>query len=107
VFAPLSRFGILELTRAQYQRPLHEVLYGDEGRESAETVALRALRAIERESASARGRKIVARVARDVADWMDSGTIAWREALNARIGVMWDIEAAPDQAREKIDVRAV
>ncbi len=98
--------GAMLMSRAQYQRPLHEMLMGEDGRKTPETVALEALRALERETAAVRGRKIVARVAREVADWLDSGVIAWRPALEARIGTLWEIEPA-DVARENIDVRAV
>ena len=45
IFAPMSRFGIVELSRAQYMRPLRDVLLDADGRKSVETVALEALRA--------------------------------------------------------------
>ncbi len=106
-FAPMSRFGIVELSRAQYMRPVRDVLLDADGRRSAETVALEALRAIERESAAARGRKVAAALAADVADWLSANHIGWRDALIARIGSHWDIEIAPHAAREKMDVRAV
>jgi Ribonuclease G/E len=111
VFAPMSRFGIIELSRAQYMRPVRDVLLDADGRKSAETVALEALRAIEREVAASRGRKVVAALAPDVADWLAGNHIGWRDALMARIGAHWEIEIAPPNAfgaaREKMDVRAV
>lgn len=107
IFAPMSRFGVVELSRAQYTRPVRDVLLDADGRKSAETVALEALRAIERETAASGGRKVVASLAQDVADWLAANHIAWREALAGRVGVHWDIEAAPHAPREKMDVRAV
>ncbi|MGE0827945.1 MAG: ribonuclease E/G, partial [Hyphomonadaceae bacterium] len=51
----ISRFGVLELSRRQMRRPLHEILCAASGAESAETIALKALRAIERKAQDARG----------------------------------------------------
>jgi Ribonuclease G/E len=107
IFAPMSRFGIIELSRAQYMRPVRDVLLDADGRKSAETVALEALRSIEREVAASRGRKVVAALATEVADWLAANHIDWRDALNARIGAYWEIEIAPNALREKMDVRAV
>ncbi len=36
IFAPMSRFGIIELSRAQYMRPVRDVLLDADGRKSAE-----------------------------------------------------------------------
>ncbi|HWA22351.1 MAG TPA: ribonuclease E/G [Caulobacterales bacterium] len=107
VFAPMSRFGIVELSRAQLMRPVRDVLLDADGRKSAETVALAALRAIERETAASRGRKVVAALAQEVADWLGANHIGWRDALTARIGAHWEIESAPNAPREKMDVRAL
>ena len=107
IFAPMSRFGVVELSRAQYSRPIRDVLLDADGRKSIETVALETLRMIERETNQARGRKIVAGVAPDVATWLEAKEIPWREALEARIGGYWEIEPVKTLARERIDVRAV
>jgi Ribonuclease G/E len=106
--APLSRFGVLELSRAQLRRPLHEQLRDADGRASVETVALAALRAIERDARAQPGRQIACTLAPDVKAWLDSGRIEWRAALSSRIGMLWKIEAAKDGPwpRDKIDVRA-
>jgi Rne/Rng family ribonuclease len=106
--APLSRFGVLELARAQLRRPLHEQLRDADGRASVETVALTALRAIERDARAQPGRQIVCTLAPDVKAWLDSGRIEWRAALSNRIGMLWRIEAAKHGPwpQDKIDVRA-
>lgn len=106
IFAPMSRFGIVELSRAQFMRPVRDVLLDADGRRSVETVALEALRAIEREVAASRGRKVVAALATEVADWLGANHIGWRDALIQRTGAHWEIEIAPHAAREKMDVRA-
>jgi Ribonuclease G/E len=111
IFAPMSRFGVVELTRAQYMRPVKDVLLDPDGRKSVETVALEALRAIERETAHARGRKVICGLSAEVADWLEAGEIPWRPALNDRIGVRWEIEvqgaSGKGASRERVDVRAV
>jgi Ribonuclease G/E len=105
-FGALSRFGVFELARAQLRRPLHERLRGADGRLSAETVALMALRAIEREARAQTGRQIACTVAPEVKAWLDGAPFDWRADLNNRIGMRWALDAAPG-AREKIDARAL
>ena len=103
IIAPMSRFGIIELSRAQLTRPIADILLDRAGNKTPETIALEALRAIERENASVRGRKIVATLPQAAIDWLDQMTIPWRTALEARIGVLWEIEAGG----AKTEVRAV
>ncbi len=106
----LSRFGVLELSRAQLRRPLHEQLRDPDGRMSVESVALMALRAIEREGRAQGGRQIACMVARDVKAWLDSGLIDWRLELSNRIGMRWTLDAAAAGVfwpRDKIDARAL
>jgi Ribonuclease G/E len=106
-FAPLSRFGVMELVRPQLHTPLHERLCDPDGRAGVETVALSALRAIEREAHASSGRKIVASLAPEVAAWLEASLIPWRAELANRIGLRWTVEAAPGAPRERIDVHAV
>jgi Ribonuclease G/E len=106
----LSRFGVFELARAQLRTPLHEQMRDADGRLSTETVALMALRAIEREARAVTGRQIACTVALDVKAWLDGTEFDWRAALSNRIGLRWTLDAAPkDQSwpREKIDARAL
>ncbi len=109
-FGGLSRFGVYELSRAQLRRPLHEQLRDADGRLSVETVALMALRAIEREARAMTGRQIACTVAPDVKAWLDAGEIDWRAELSGRIGMRWSLDGAPNGAfwpRDKIDARAL
>lgn len=105
-FGGLSRFGVFDLARAQLRTPLHEQLRDADGRLSVETVALMALRAVEREARAQTGRQIACTIAPEVKAWLDGGEIEWRSELSNRIGMRWTIDAAPG-AREKIDARAV
>ncbi len=102
----LSRFGVFDLARAQLRAPLHEQLRDGDGRLSAETVALMALRAIEREARAQTGRQIACTVAPEVIGWLHGAEFDWRGELNNRIGMRWTLDAAPG-AREKIDARAL
>ena len=109
-FGALSRFGVFDLARAQLRTPLHEQMRDAEGRLSTETVALMALRAIEREARAQSGRQIACTVAPEIKGWLDAGEIDWRSELSNRIGMRWSIEAAPQGAfwpRDKIDARAL
>ena len=105
-FGSLSRFGVFDLARAQLRTPLHEQLREPDGRLSAETVALMALRAIEREARAQTGRQIACTVGPDVKGWLDAAEFDWRGELNNRIGMRWTLDSAPGP-REKIDARAL
>ncbi|MGQ0533466.1 MAG: ribonuclease E/G [Caulobacteraceae bacterium] len=105
-FGGLSRFGVYELARAQLRTPLHEQLRDVDGRLSVETVALMALRAIEREGRSQTGRQIACTVSPEVKAWLDAAEIDWRTELSNRIGMRWAIDAAPGP-RDRIDARAL
>ncbi|MBL8542425.1 MAG: ribonuclease E/G [Hyphomonadaceae bacterium] len=105
-FGGLSRFGIYELARSQLRRPLHEQLRDADGRLSVETVALMALRAIEREGRAQAGRQIACTVSPEVKAWLDAAEIDWRSALSGRIGMRWTIDAQPGP-RDRIDARAL
>lgn len=104
-FGALSRFGVFDLARAQLRTPLHEQMQDAQGRLSAETLALMALRAIEREARAVTGRQIVCSVSSEVKAWLDAAEIDWRAQLSGRIGMRWTIEAGAGP-RDKIDVRA-
>lgn len=105
-FGGLSRFGVFDLARAQLRSPLHEQVRDADGRLSVESVALMALRAIEREARAVSGRQIACTLAPEVKAWLDAAEIDWRADLSNRIGMRWTIDAAPGP-REKIDARAL
>jgi Ribonuclease G/E len=101
----LSKFGVFDLSRAQLRTPLHEQMRDADGRLSVETVALMALRAIEREARAVTGRQIACTVSPEVKAWLDGAEIDWRAELSGRIGMRWTLDAAPGP-RDKIDARA-
>ena len=102
----LSRFGVFDLARSQLRTPLHEQMRDADGRLSVETVALMALRAIEREARAVTGRQIACTVAPEVKAWLDAAEFGWRAELSGKIGMRWTIESAAGP-REKIDARAL
>ena len=109
-FGALSRFGVFDLARAQLRTPLHEQMNDTDGRLSAESVALMALRAIEREARAVTGRQIACTVAPEVKAWLDAAEIDWRAELSGRIGMRWTLDAAGAASywpRDKIDARAL
>jgi Ribonuclease G/E len=109
-FGGLSRFGVFDMARSQLRRPLHEQLRDEDGRLSAETVALMALRAIEREARAQTGRQIACTVSPGVKAWLDAAEIDWRAQLSNRIGMRWTLDGAPKEAfwpRDRIDARAL
>jgi Ribonuclease G/E len=109
-FGGFSQFGVCELSRAQLRTPLHEQMRDGDGRLSLETVALTALRAIEREARAMTGRQIACTVAGEVKAWLDAAEFGWRAELSGRIGMRWTLEGAPEGAfwpRDKIDARAL
>lgn len=104
-FGGLSRFGVYEMARAQLRTPLHEQMCDIDGRISVETIALMALRAIEREGRAQTGRQIACTISPEVKAWLGAAEIDWRGELSNRIGMRWTIDAAPGP-RERIDARA-
>jgi len=102
----LSRFGVFDMARSQLRAPLHEQMRDPDGRLSVETVALMALRAIEREGRAQTGRQIACTVAPEVKAWLDAAEIDWRSKLSNSIGMRWTLDAAP-APRERIDARAL
>jgi ribonuclease E len=104
-FGGLSRFGVFDFARSQLRTPLHEQLRDPDGRLSLETVALMALRAIEREARAQTGRQIACTVAPEVKAWLDAAQFDWRAQLSNTIGMRWTLDAQPGP-RDRIDARA-
>jgi Ribonuclease G/E len=105
-FGGFSRFGVYELSRAQLRAPLHETMRESDGRMKTETIALIALRALEREARIVTGRPIACEVSAEVKAWLDAAPFDWRGDLSNRIGMRWTLDAAPG-SRDRVDVRAL
>lgn len=98
----VSRFGLLEIVKPWRERPLAEQLLDATGRPSAQTVALRLVRLLEREGRIQGGARLAARVAPEVAEAFGPLNDAVVERLGARFTVEGDL-AIP---RERIALRA-
>lgn len=90
-FGPVSRFGTIELTIPRRYRPLADILCGPDGRPSPTTLALRLLRAVEREALADPGGRILARAPPQVV----AVALARAEPLRARIGARFELIADP------------
>jgi Ribonuclease G/E len=101
-FGPISRFGTLELTVPRRRRSLADRLLGPDGRPTAETLALRLARAVEREALADPGARLVARAAPAVA----TAAAPYMKILEDRFGAR--LELAPDAtaAFDTIEVTA-
>jgi Ribonuclease G/E len=101
-FGPISRFGTLELTIPRHRRSVAERLLDADGRPTPQTLALRLVRAIEREAGADPGARIVAAVAPDVA----GAATPYLKALTDRFGARLRFAADPALDREAFEVKA-
>ena len=99
-FGPISRFGTLELTIPSRRRSVAERLLDAEGRPTARTLALRLIRALEREAVADPGVRLVARAAPDVAE----AAASYLKALAGRFGARLSLAADPARARETFEI---
>lgn len=91
--APLSRFGVLELTRYKPELSLDEVLNNRIGSPTTETIALRALRQLEREGRAHPGAKLTMTVRHHVMNWLEENYIDWEAKLTHRLGARFEVIA--------------
>jgi Ribonuclease G/E len=99
-FGPVSRFGTLELTIPRRVRPIGERLIGSDGRPSAETLALRLIRAVETAASDDRGARIRALAAPDVA----AAAAPYLKRLEARFGARLALGADAALAMEQFEI---
>jgi Ribonuclease G/E len=100
-FGPISRFGTLELTVPRRRRSIAGQLLGPDGRLSAETLALRLARGVEREALADPGARLLARAAPDVA----TAAASYMKALEGRFGARLELVADPAAAFDWIEVK--
>ena len=91
-FAPISRFGVLEMTRAKTRLSLDDTLMDARHiHPTAETQAIAALRRLEREGRTAPGAVLRLSVPKPVFDWLECGNIDWRAAMADRLGARFSL----------------
>ena len=98
---PISRFGAFEISKPWRERPLAERLGDAPGRLSAQTVALQAARALEREGRAASGARLTLQVEPSVAAAFEP----LRGGLAERLGPRFEVVAEPRFARERFEIR--
>ena len=91
--APLSRFGAMEMTRSKSSLSLDETLNNRIGSPTTQTLALRALRQLEREGAANPGAQLTMTVRHHVMNWLEADHIDWKAPLTERLGARFDIQA--------------
>jgi Ribonuclease G/E len=96
-FGPISRFGTLELTVPRRRRSLAERLLDGAGLPTPLTLALRLLRALEREALADPGAQLRATAAPDVA----AAAAPYLRALTDRFGARLQVAADPARGEQR------
>jgi hypothetical protein len=97
VFGPITRFGTLELALPRRHRPVHEILCGADGRPTDRTLALRLVRALEREAVANPGARLTATCAPAVAAAASGPAGALAGIIGARFEIIADLACPRDR----------
>lgn len=89
-FAKFSRFGVQEMTRAIKTRPLDDVF-----KDQKMSLAMLALRRLEREATANPGAQLTITVPHHVYPWLEEDTIGWKQAMSNKIGARFKLEKGP------------
>lgn len=98
-FGPVSRFGTIELTLPRRWRPIADILCGSDGAPSTMTLALRLLRAVEREALADPGGRILGRGAPAVV----AAAQTCAEPLRRRLGARFELIADPSLPPQAVE----
>ena len=94
-FNSLSRFGVIEMTRAKPDLSLDDLLNDKWGEPTIETQALRALRRLTREAAASPGAKLELIVTSEIQNWLNDAPFDWRAGVADRIGERFNVAVGP------------
>ncbi len=94
-FNGLSRFGVIEMTRAKPDLSLDELLNDKYGEPTIQTQALRALRRLTREGATSPGAKLELFVPAAVLKWLESAPFDWRAEVTDKMGARYSVVEGP------------
>ena len=100
-FGPISRFGTLELTVPRRRRSVADHLLDGASQPTAQTLALRLIRKIEREATADPGARLEGRAAPDVAE----AAQPYLKLLTDRFGARLALVPDPARPREEPEVR--
>lgn len=90
-FNSLSRFGVIEMTRAKPDLSLDDILNTKYASSSIETQSLRALRRLTREAAISSGAQLELIITPEINDWLASAPFDWRLDVTNRIGARYKL----------------
>ncbi|GGX58811.1 hypothetical protein GCM10011309_05270 [Litorimonas cladophorae] len=90
-FNGLSRFGVIEMTRAKPDLSLDELLNDRFGEPTVETLAMRAIRRLTREAAVSPGAQLELSVPAPVMAWLETAPFDWRAEVTDRIGARFTV----------------
>ena len=97
VIGPITKFGTLELALPRRYRPVREILCDGAGRPTARTLALRLVRAVERQARAAPGDRLRVRCAPEIAAAAAGPAVTLSGIIGARFEVVPDPALRPDQ----------
>ena len=100
-FNSLSRFGVIEMTRAKPDLSLDDTLNTKYGEPSLATQSLCALRRLTREAAVSPGAQLELFVTPDIETWLAKAPFDWRTEVNERIGARFKLSPGTS-----VDVKA-
>lgn len=89
--APFSRFDTVELTRSRSGLTIGQIVLDKYGEPSAETVAIKGLRRLEKEARIDGGARLVLQLPKKAYDCLQAGTILWEQPLSERIGARFKL----------------
>jgi len=100
-FNSLSRFGVVEMTRAKPDLSLDDVLNTKYGEPTVATQAIRALRRLTREAAVSPGAQLELFVTPEIEAWLNDAPFDWKAEMTDRIGGRFKLVSGPS-----VDVKA-
>ena len=100
-FNSLSRFGVVEMTRAKPDLSLDDVLNTKYGEPTVATQAIRALRRLTREAAVSPGAQLELFVTPEIESWLNDAPFDWQANVTDRIGPRYKLTVGPS-----VDVKA-
>ena len=90
-FNSLSRFGVIEMTRAKPDISLDDVLNDKYGQPTVATQAIRGLRRLTREAAVSPGAQLELFVTPEIEDWLANAPFDWNAQVTDRIGARFKV----------------
>ena len=100
-FNSLSRFGVIEMTRAKPDLSLDDALNTKYGEPTVETQSIRALRRLTREAAVSPGAQLELFVTPEIEGWLKDVPFDWRAEVTDRIGARYKLTTGTS-----VDVKA-